>query len=152
MTTAAPPYHEHLGVSHAPLDLDALIRAVADARSGAVASFLGAVRSPNRGRTVHAIDYQGYEAMAEAELGRIAAELREAFPLLGLAMVHRLGRCAPGEASIAIVACSPHRDAAFDACREALERCKARLPIWKHEEDDRGAHWVDGRVVEDARL
>ncbi len=152
MSPDAPAYRERLGVTHEPLDLGALISEVADARSGAVASFLGTVRSPNHGRTVHAIDYQGYEAMAESELARIAAELRDAFSLLGLAMVHRLGRCAPGEASIAIVACSPHRDAAFDACREALERCKARLPIWKHEEDERGAHWVEGRVVEDARL
>jgi molybdopterin synthase catalytic subunit len=149
---AAPTFREHLGLTHDPLDLGALIAEVADPRSGAVASFLGTVRSPNRGRAVHRIDYQGYEAMVDAELRRIGAELREAYPLLGLAVVHRLGVCLPGEASIAIVACSPHRDAAFDACRDALERSKARLPIWKHEADEDGDHWVEGHVVQDARL
>jgi molybdopterin synthase catalytic subunit len=152
MAEADARFRLHLGLTREPLDLAPLIAGVADARSGAVASFLGTVRSPNRGRTVHRIDYQGYDAMIEAELARIAAELREAHPLLGLAIVHRLGVCLPGEASIAIVACSPHREAAFDACRDALERSKARLPIWKHEVDDHGDHWVEGHVVEDARL
>lgn len=145
-------YRQRLGVTRDPLDLPRLIEHVADPRSGAVASFLGTVRSPNRGRTVHAIDYEGYEAMIDAELGRIAQELRDAYPLLGLAMVHRLGRCLPGEASIAIVACTPHRAASFDACRDALDACKARLPVWKHEEDEEGVHWVDGNVVESATL
>ena len=149
---ADAPFRLHLGLTREPLDLAPLIDDVADARSGAVASFLGTVRSPNRGRAVHRIDYQGYDAMVEAELERIAAELREAHRLLGLAIVHRLGVCLPGEASIAIVASSPHREAAFDACRDALERCKARLPIWKHEADEDGDHWVAGHVVEDARL
>lgn len=141
-----------LGVTDEPLDLAALIAAVADPRSGAVASFLGTVRSPNRGRIVHGIDYEGYGAMIDAELARIADDLQARYGLLGLAMQHRLGPHAPGDASIALVACSPHRDAAFDACREALEACKARLPVWKHEHDEDGAHWVEGSVVDDARL
>jgi len=151
-TRDEPAYREHLGITREPLDLHTLIDRVADPRSGAVASFLGTVRSPNHGRTVHAIDYEGYDAMINAELARIALDLRDAYPLLGLAMVHRLGRCLPGEASIAIVACTPHRAASFDACRDALDACKARLPVWKHEEDDEGAHWVDGNVVESATL
>lgn len=152
MAGAGPIHREHLALTDAPIDIGTLIEAVADARSGAVASFLGTVRSPNRGRTVRDIDYHAYREMAEAELRRIGAELRDEHALLGLAIVHRLGRCLPGAASIAIVACSPHRDAAFDACRDALERCKARLPIWKHETDDEGEHWVEGRVVDEARL
>ncbi len=151
-TQDSPTFRQRLLLTRDPLDIGALSAEVGDARSGAVASFLGTVRSPNRGREVFWIDYEGYDAMIEAELARIANELRDAFPLLGLALAHRLGRCLPGEASIAIVACSPHREAAFDACREALERCKARLPIWKHESDESGAHWVDGRVVDEARL
>ena len=151
-TSAGESFRQRLLLTRDPLDVAALSAEVADARSGAIASFVGTVRSPNRGREVFWIDYEGYDAMIEAELGRIANELRDAFPLLGLTLAHRLGRCLPGEASIAIVACSPHREAAFDACREALERCKARLPIWKHEADESGAHWVDGRVVDEARL
>lgn len=151
-TEGGETFRQRLLSTRDPLDVGALASEVGDARSGAIASFVGTVRSPNHGREVFWIDYEGYDAMIDAELARIANELRETFPLLGLALAHRLGRCLPGEASIAIVACSPHRDAAFDACREALERCKARLPIWKHESDEGGEHWVDGRVVDEARL
>lgn len=141
-----------LGVTRDPIDLAALVTAVADPRSGAVASFLGTVRTPDRDRVVRWIDYEGYEAMIEAELGRIADELLDHHRLLGLAVLHRLGRCLPGEASIVIVACTPHRDGAFDACRDALERCKARLPVWKHQADESGADWVEGRTVDGALL
>lgn len=148
----ADGYVRVLGTTHAPLDLSALISSIADERSGAIASFLGTVRSPNHGRRVDGIDYEGYERMIGSELARIADELHERHGLLGLAMVHRLGPCAPGEASIAIVACSAHRDAAFEACREGLNACKARLPVWKHEHDEDGPRWVEGSVVETSKL
>ena len=142
----------HLCVTHEPLDPTDLAARVSDARSGAVASFLGTVRSPDRGERIDWIDYEGYEPMIEAEMARIADALLEDLPLLGIASVHRLGRCRPGEASIAIVACSPHREAAFEACREALERCKARLPIWKRERTAGGERWIEGRTVPEATL
>lgn len=152
MSDAAPRAARHLEVVEAPLDLDALQAAVADPRAGAIASFLGTVRSPNRGRTVHDIVYEGYDAMIRAEMERIADDAEARHGLTGVAIAHRLGRCLPGEASIAIVACSPHRDAAFDAVRELLNAAKARLPVWKHETDEEGPHWVEGQVVDTARL
>lgn len=148
----AGPIRRHLCVTHDPLDPQDLAARVGDARSGAVTSFLGTVRSPDRGEPVDWIDYEGYEPMIEAELARIADGLLEDLPLLGIAIAHRLGRCRPGEASIAIVACSPHRDAAFEGCREALERCKARLPIWKRECSARGERWIAGRTVPGSTL
>lgn len=141
-----------LGVRREALDLATLQAQVCDARSGAVASFLGTVRSPDAGATVAWIDYEGYDAMIDREAERIADELEAEGPLLGLALVHRLGRCRPGEASIAIVACSAHRDAAFAACREALERAKARLPVWKRQHEPGGARWLPGRTVPGATL
>lgn len=148
----ADGYVRVLGTTHAPLDLGALTSAIADARSGAIASFLGTVRSPNEGRRVDGIDYEGYEGMIASELVRIADDLHARHGVLGLALVHRLGPCLPGEASIAIVACSAHRDAAFDACREGLNECKARLPVWKHEHDEEGPRWVEGQVVDRSAL
>lgn len=148
----ATPGPEVLLVTYEPLDLGRLIAAVADQRSGAVATFLGTVRSPNEGHVVRWIDYEGYEAMIDAELGRIALGVRRDHGVLGLALAHRLGRCSPGEASIAIVATSPHREAAFEACRAALTRCKARLPIWKHEVSEAGARWIEDHTVPEARL
>lgn len=139
-------------VTHAPLDPDALRARVADERSGAVSSFLGTVRSPDAGEDVLYLEYEGYEAMIEAELVRIADAVEEDHGLLGLAIAHRLGRCHPGEATIALVACSPHRDAAFAACREALTACKTRLPIWKRQVAADGARWLPGERVPGAVL
>ncbi len=64
---------------------------------------------------------------------RIAGELRAEFPGTTVAMRHRLGTLAVGDASVAIIASAPHRKEAFAACREAIERVKARVPIWKKE-------------------
>lgn len=128
------------------LEVGGLVAAVTEPACGAVASFLGSVRSPNHGKLVEYIDYQGYDAMAEAELRRIASELRARHELGRIAIVHRLGRLAPGEVSLAIVVASAHRGAALDACREALELVKARLPIWKYEVGPGEAGYVAGRT------
>ncbi len=116
-----------------PLDLPALIREVRRDSDGGLAAFLGVVRNENEGRAVARIDYTAYETMAENEMEKIAGELREEFPATRVAMRHRLGILAVGEASVAIVAASPHRDEAFSACRGAIEKIKARVPIWKKE-------------------
>jgi len=124
------------------LDLGALLDEVADSACGAQAIFLGTVRNTNDGRCVVAIDYTAYDAMAEKVLACIAAELAAAAPGLRLALRHRLGRLAVGEAAIAIVAASPRRDAALAAIRTALERVKSEAPIWKREiYADGGADW-----------
>jgi molybdopterin synthase catalytic subunit len=104
-------------------------------------SFVGTVRSRHQGRQVRQIDYSGYRPMAAQRLARIVFELEQENPGLRVAIVHRLGSIVVGDASVAIVAASPHRDAAFDACRRALERLKAEVPIWKHE------HYADGETA-----
>ena len=147
MATAAGPKRS-LGTTNDTLDLSLLVAAVATPAAGAVATFLGTVRTPNGGRTVAWIEYEGYAAMIHAEMDRIANEQASRHGLTGMAIWHRLGRCLPGEASIAIVACSPHRDAALAAVKEALTTCKERLPVWKLERTDAGDAWVDGSVVE----
>ena len=116
-----------------PLDLDDLIRAVQRDSDGGLASFVGVVRNENEGRSVSSIDYTAYEPMAELEAGKIASELEAEFPETRVAMRHRLGVLGVGEASVAIAAGSPHRAEAFAACREAIEKVKARIPIWKKE-------------------
>lgn len=109
---------------------------IAEARrngDGGIALFLGAVRNENRGETVARIEYTAYEAMAEREMGKIVAELSAASPQTRLLLSHRLGSLEVGEISVAVVAASPHRKEALSACREAIERIKARVPIWKKE-------------------
>jgi molybdopterin synthase catalytic subunit len=100
---------------------------------GAVAVFIGVVRDETDGATVAEIEYTAYDAMAERELARIEAEIGGELPHPSVRLVHRLGRLRVGEASVAVVATAPHRAEAFAACREAIERIKARVPIWKKE-------------------
>ena len=75
-------------------------------------------------------------------LGQIADEIAERFGVERIAIVHRTGDVPLGEASVAIVAVSPHRDAAFDAARYAIDETKARAPIWKAERFADGHVWV----------
>ncbi len=134
-----------IGLSAAPLDTDALQRAVHSDEHGAVLTFLGMTRetSPGDARPVIALEYEAYEAMALPELQRIAEEVHERYETLGVAMVHRTGRVALGEASVCIVVAAPHRGAAFEACRYAIDELKRRVPIWKREVyADGEAAWI----------
>lgn len=123
------------------IDVAAVERAVAGSGRGAVLLFLGTVRDHHRGRAVDRLTYSAYRTMAEQTLGRIARELETEADELRVAIVHRLGEVPVGEASVAIAAASPHRAAAYDASRQALERLKREVPIWKRE------HYADGEAV-----
>jgi molybdopterin synthase catalytic subunit len=124
-----------IGLSANALDAAALERAVKTNAHGAVVTFLGTTRetSPDDPRPVAALEYEAYESLAVAEMEKIANETRERFGPLGIAMVHRTGRVALGEPSVAVVVAAPHRGAAFDACRYAIDALKSRVPVWKRE-------------------
>jgi molybdopterin synthase catalytic subunit len=126
-----------------PIDLAALL---AETRSsdGALCLFVGVVRDHNDGRATTAIQYEAYGPMAESEMARIAEGLARDFPAVKIGMKHRVGRLAVGDASVAIVAVSPHRADAFAACRAAIDRVKTTVPIWKKEfHPDGSSDWVD---------
>lgn len=125
-----------------PLDSERLLAEVASAARGATVLFVGTVRDRHEAREVVGIEYSAYEAMAAKVLARIEAELGAEAEELAVRIVHRLGALGVGEASIAIAAASPRRDAAFHAARRALERVKAEAPIWKLERyADGGSTW-----------
>ena len=134
-----------IGLSAQPLDPDALVRAVKTDAHGAVVTFLGTTRatSPGDPRSVDALEYEAYETMAIAEMETIAREARDRFGPLGIALVHRTGRVALGEPSVAVVVAAPHRGAAFEACRYAIDALKSRVAVWKREiYRDGGAAWI----------
>ncbi len=130
------------------IGLDEVVRDVAHAGAGGVATFLGVVRDVNDGRPVTLLEYEAYGTMAEAELSRILDELRAEIPGVRAAALHRVGPLAIGEVAVACAASAPHRDEAFRACRALIDRIKARLPIWKREHGPDGPSWVGW---EDAR-
>lgn len=130
-------------LSEAPLSLDAHVAAVADATHGAVATFVGLVRDHDpsvEGEVTH-LEYSAHPDAA-AVLERVVAEV-EARHDAALAVTHRVGLLAVGEAAIVAAAASAHRAEAFAACRDAVERVKAELPVWKREILADGSHtWV----------
>ena len=113
---------------------------------GAVVVFDGIVRNHSGGRTTLYLDYEAYEPMALGKIREIGAEIRRKFPIHRIALVHRLGRLEIGETSVFIAISSPHRRAAFDACRLAIDTLKRTVPIWKKEYFADGAVWAEGEV------
>jgi molybdopterin synthase catalytic subunit len=138
-----------VAVTAARLDLQALIDEVSRSSTaeGAVASFLGLVREENQGRRVSFLEYEAYEPLAVRALQLIVDEAREAWADTRVGVHHRIGRLELGEASIVIVAVSPHRAHAFAACRYTIERVKQIVPIWKHEHFEGGDVWLEGATA-----
>jgi molybdopterin synthase catalytic subunit/molybdopterin converting factor small subunit len=125
-----------------PIDTGQAVAAVSGPSRGAVVIFLGTVRDHHAGRPVEKLTYSAYRTMALEGLRRIVADLEAGHENLRAAIVHRLGEVPVGEPSVVIAIASPHRAAAYDASRAALERLKAEIPIWKREHyADGGAEW-----------
>jgi len=123
------------------LDSGRAVAAVSGPDRGAVVIFLGTVRDHHAGRPVAKLTYSAYRPMALEGLRRIVTDLEGSAPGLRAAIIHRLGEVPVGEASVVIAVSSPHRAAAYEASRTALERLKAEIPIWKRE------HYADGEAA-----
>jgi molybdopterin synthase catalytic subunit len=115
---------------------------------GAVVVFEGIVRNRSGGRPTLYLDYEAYEPMALKKMKEIVAEMHQQFAIDRVAMAHRLGRLEIGETSVLIAVSSPHRPAAFEACRYGIDRLKKQVPIWKREYFADGAVWVEGERPE----
>lgn len=124
------------------LSLDAHVTAITATGHGAIATFVGQVRDHDpsvEGEVTH-LEYSAHPD-ADLVLSRIAHETCP--PGVTVAVTHRVGLLAVGEAAIVAAAASPHRAQAFDACRDLVERVKAELPVWKREILADGSHtWV----------
>ena len=125
-----------------PIDPRALVERVMRNSDGASVLFEGVVRNHHDGKAVESIFYDAYRPMAEKEIDAIVREVGAQYPDVALAVVHRLGQLVVGDASIAIVAASPHRAEAFAACRMMIDRIKETVPIWKKERGPDGEEWV----------
>ncbi len=126
----------------APLDVAAAIAEAESDDAGAVASFVGTVRRRSRDRDVLYLEYEAFEEMAEPMLVRLGDELTAKHGLSRVAIHHRIGRVEIGEASVVIAVSAPHRAAALDACREAIDTLKETSPLWKKEYYVGGEEWI----------
>jgi molybdopterin synthase catalytic subunit len=125
------------------IDHAALTESVRTPHCGGVVTFLGTVRDLTGEQVTVALDYEAYPGMAEKKLAEIETDTRARWPVGGLAIVHRLGRLAVGEVSVAVAVSCPHRGEAFAACKHAIDRLKELVPIWKREHGPAGStEWV----------
>ena len=125
-----------------PLSVDAVVAEVAGDDAGGIATFVGTVRRTSRGRVVDYLEYEAYEEMAEPMLHALAVELTAKHGLTKMAVHHRVGRVEIGEPSVVIAVSAPHRAAALDACREAIDTLKETIPLWKKEVYAGGEEWI----------
>jgi molybdopterin synthase catalytic subunit len=137
-------------ITEEPLSIEALHALVLRPGAGAVSHFVGVVRDSNLGRAVDHLEYDAYPAMATKKMREIAEEVRERWPINAIAMHHRVGRLAIGEASVAIAVSSPHRADGIAACHYAIDRLKQVVPIWKKEVWTDGEHWIEGSLTPQA--
>lgn len=138
MTDAA----SRVDLRESPLSITEVIDNVTRPGAGGIATFLGVVRDESDGRSVTRLDYSAYAGMAKREMQKIAVEIEGEIEGARVSAIHRIGSLGVGDAAIVCAASAPHRAEAFKACRELLDRIKARVPIWKREYGPDGAAWV----------
>ncbi|CAN5893099.1 molybdenum cofactor biosynthesis protein MoaE [soil metagenome] len=129
-------------IRETPLSIDEVVKNVTRPGAGAVAIFSGVVRDESEGRVVTRLDYSAYAGMAKREMQKIVDEIEAEIAGVRVSAIHRVGQLGVGDAAIVCAASAPHRDEAFRACRELIDRIKARVPIWKREWGPAGAAWV----------
>ena len=133
-------------------DPGALLSAFCAGRTetGAVVSFTGLARA-EAGRAV-TLELEAYPGFTEQEIGRIAEVARTRFGLDGFAILHRVGKMAPGEPVVFVAVAAAHRRAAFEACDFLMDYLKSRAPFWKKETGPGGSRWVEPRPEDHADI
>lgn len=116
---------------------------------GAVASFVGLVRSLNEGDAVSELTLEHYPGMTEQSLAAIVDEARARWDIIDALVVHRVGTLRPGDQIVLVIVTSAHRGDAFAACEFLMDYLKTRAPFWKKEQTAEGARWVEARASDD---
>ncbi|MDE2013701.1 MAG: molybdopterin synthase catalytic subunit MoaE [Alphaproteobacteria bacterium] len=129
-------------------DVNAEIAALTEGRSdiGAVVTFSGLVRGDD---SLTAMTLEHYPGMTEREIAAHVAEAESRWPLLGITVIHRVGRLLPGARIVLVAVASSHRGAAFAAAEFLMDYLKTRAPFWKEEERAGDTRWVEARASDD---
>ena len=116
---------------------------------GALVTFTGICRGAESGAPIAALTLEHYPGMAEAEIAGHVEEAKSRWPLLGVTVIHRYGRIAPGENIVLVMTASSHREAAFAAADFLMDYLKTRAPFWKQVESAAGKTWVEAKDADD---
>ncbi|MEX0599120.1 MAG: molybdenum cofactor biosynthesis protein MoaE [Rhodothermales bacterium] len=132
-------------IQEAPLDVAPASDFLRVEEAGGIDLFLGTTRRWTDGRETVQLEYECYESMAVSELDRLLDEAADRWPLSRACILHRTGAVPLREISVVVGVSTPHRDAAFGACRYLIDELKRRVPIWKKERfADGTTDWVEG--------
>jgi molybdopterin synthase catalytic subunit len=124
------------------LDPQACLEGVMRDDAGGLVTFVGTVRNHTRGKRVLKLEFEAYAPMAMSEMRKIAETVCERWPVLQIAIHHRVGTLQIGQVPVVIAVACAHRKAAFEACQYAIDTLKETVPIWKKEFFDDGEVWV----------
>jgi molybdopterin synthase catalytic subunit len=119
-------------IRDAPLDVDEVLRSIADTASGGQVVFVGTVRDHDDDRDVTGLEYSAHPS-ALARLEEVAEGVAKEYDVLAVAAVHRTGTLALGDAAVVVATAAAHRCEAFEASRALIDELKATVPIWKHQ-------------------
>ncbi|UQZ83175.1 Molybdopterin synthase catalytic subunit [Paenibacillus konkukensis] len=128
-------------ITYEPISVEQVTAKVLHPNHGAALTFTGTTREWTHGKRTSLLEYEAYEPMAIKTMEQIAREISERWEGALCAITHRLGKVDIGEISVVIAVSAPHRDAAYEASRHAIERLKQIVPIWKKEIWEDGSEW-----------
>ena len=124
-----------------------LLRMEVGSAAGAIASFLGLVR----GGQVTELELEHHPRMTQKSIERILAGAEQRWALLGVTIVHRIGKLRPGEDIVLVLVASEHRQDAFDACDYLMDYLKTEAVFWKREQQGGQTRWVKSTVEDHSR-
>jgi len=134
---------KYIQIKSEALSLKECISLVSNPKAGAVVHFIGTVRNHTDKKEVMKLEFEAYEPMAIKEMKKIADQAKQQWPVLNVAIHHRVGVCEIGAIAVIITVSSAHRKAAFKACEFAIDTLKETVPIWKKEFFKDGVIWVN---------
>lgn len=133
-------------ITNEPIDIQTVIDKVVEREAGAISTFIGTVRELTRGKKTLYLIYDAYESMAVKKLEQIGTEIQSRWPGAKVAISHRVGKLDISDLAVVIAVSTPHRAAAFEASRYAIERIKEIVPIWKKEHWEDGSKWIGDQL------
>jgi molybdopterin synthase catalytic subunit len=133
-------------ISDKPINVQSVIEATQSEAAGAINVFIGTVRNQTSQKAVVGLDYEAFEAMAIKKMQEIADEAKGKFPVLKVAMAHRVGKLKLGEIAVVIAVATQHRAESFAACKFIIDALKEVVPIWKKEIFEDGDVWVSAHA------
>ncbi len=105
-------------------------------KAGAIGLFIGVVRGEtleSEKETVEGLTIEAYEEKADQVLTKISAELSKKPGIVNIQIHHLLGEFKVGDDLVYVAVAGAHRTDVFPVLREAVERYKSEVPVFKKE-------------------